>query len=108
MTERCLAFDRQAILLPAQFQGQDVIIPQLVGFLGENGIEYQISVERAIQLGLLAQGEIKAILMTLEEQLHEQRTRRMDEACGHCSVGDNCRAREEATRLSNLYTQRKA
>jgi hypothetical protein len=108
MNERCPAFDRAAILLPVQFGGKDVVINQLVGFLGENGVEYQISVERALELGLLAQGEVRLLTMTSEEQLHDQRTNRADRFCTSCRINGSCNAREEATRLSDIRTHIKA
>ena len=57
--------DRPALTYP--FAEKEAEIFQQVGFLDEQGSPFELSLERAIELGLVAQGQIKIASMPLEK-----------------------------------------
>ncbi len=65
--------DRPKLRLTPFTDGTTPIIPQQVGFVDENGTLIEISVERALELGLIAIGEVEISSMNIEEYLKQRK-----------------------------------
>lgn len=64
---RDITGDRPELILPCPAKQGDITIPQQVGFIAENGTPFQMSLDRAIAMGLLGVGDVMRASMKSED-----------------------------------------